>query len=483
MLATHIGDRRGHTFELSEFQSLVITTVRNAPVRLRDLATVRVEVKPLPPKKAPKAELIRDSGGNHGLRLTEKEAEALGIQSGEAKRATKPLSLPPQIGTVNFDNDRVFVLRARYGGELVELRQVADNSDPAAKENRLRPLRPGDRVKQGEVLAVVWSKELGEKKAALFDAIRALRLSKELLERYQKLYEDGTIPLATLKAQEKKVQADSAAVLTAKRSLKLLKAADGEITEIEDEANKSDLKVAPKVDVKKWAEYRITAPRLSSDPNVEFTVVERNVGIHDVIDPASSPATFKLADLSRLQLWVSPSEDALSLLRGRLRREEKRTWRITFQADRPGTKALELPIARLDHAPDSTTILAVGYLPNKEGKYRVGQFMTATILIDPEPDTVIVPPSAVHEDEGETLVFVERDAKKREYLLRRVAVAGRFQEGVAVRSKLTGQDEELSKAEAARGRRLLQPLLPGERVLTSGVVELTAALETLLRRQ
>ena len=49
-----------------------------------------------------------------------------------------------------------------------------------------------------------------------------------------------------------------------------------------------------------------------------------------------------------------------------------------------------------------------------------------------------------------------------------------------IRSKLTPEEEKLSADEVARNRRPIEPLQPGEVVLTRGVVELTAALEELV---
>jgi hypothetical protein len=79
--------------------------------------------------------------------------------------------------------------------------------------------------------------------------------------------------------------------------------------------------------------------------------------------------------------------------------------------------------------------------------------------------------------EGESLVFVQTDAKKHEYTLRRVPVVERFKEFTFVRTKLTKRDREISEAEQIRGHRPIQPLLPGERVVTLGIVQLTAALD------
>ncbi len=59
------------------------------------------------------------------------------------------------------------------------------------------------------------------------------------------------------------------------------------------------------------------------------------------------------------------------------------------------------------------------------------------------------------------LVFVEKDAKTREYLLRRVRVTRPFKDVVSVPGKLTKEDQEFSRTEIAKGRRSIQPLFAG----------------------
>jgi cobalt-zinc-cadmium efflux system membrane fusion protein len=423
------------------------------------------------------AALRQKLGPKYGLRLTAEAAAGLG-EAAAAYTPTEPRPLPPRVGTVNYDNDRLFILQSRFQGEVGVLKELRETGTPTA----FRPLRYGDRFSQGELLAVVWSKDLGTVKAALVDAICALRLSKDQLVRYEKLYRDGAIPLAVYKAQERQVQGDSGSVLTAKRTLKMWRLTDSEIKEVEDEANKIiDLKLVRNADYeKKWAEVYITIPKVASDPKFELTLVEKNVNLHQMVDPTT--VMFKLADLSRLTVWVQPPEEDLPLLQDRMERGARLKWEIQFQSDPPGTRPQELDIALIcpSYDPNVHTPMLMGYLPNKDNRRRIGQFVTATIFVDPDPDTVEIPTNAINDVEGQTLVWVEKDAKKREYVLRRVAVEHCFEKKTIVRSKLTEKDKQLSEIERARGRRPIEPLLPGERVLTDRVVELTAALDNLV---
>ena len=234
-------------------------------------------------------------------------------------------------------------------------------------------------------------------------------------------------------------------------------------------------------DEKEWAKVEIRVPWFGNDKERRLVVVEKNTNLGDMLDPIASPPLFKLADISRLTIWVQPAEEYLPLLRERLNKGLPVYWHIRIQSEGPDAKPLELPILQIAKAidPNLYTPMVIGYLPNEEQKYIVGQFATATIFVPPDPDTVEIPTSALNEVGGESLVFVETNAKKRQFTARRVAVVHRFKDVTIVRSKLTDEDIRLSGVEQAKGRRPLEPLLPDERVVGRGIVEMTTCLDTL----
>jgi multidrug efflux pump subunit AcrA (membrane-fusion protein) len=442
------------------------------------------------------AAFVRDSKGNTGLRLSDEAYRALRITPIEVKPAKEPRALPPQVGFVNYDNDRLFIIRSRFPGELAEVRQVQDLEASISPTQR-RPLSSGDRVKQDDLLAVVWSQSLGAAKAALVDAIGSLRLSEDAFDRARKLFSEGNLALGSFKQYERQVQLDTNAMLTAERSLRFWKLTEKELDDIKAEAKNiaQEKKIRLLDDEMKWARVELRVPVYKvdpndpkkPDPNIELTVVEKNTNLNDMVDPTNSGPLFKLADLTRLSLWVQPPVEYLSLLQERLngRAGKPMKWKIRFQGGQANAPELELNISKIGHSIDANqhTGMIFGYLPNPDGKYRPGQLVTATIFLPPDEDSVEMPTDALNEVEGQSLVFVERDAGKREFIMRRVAVVRRFKEFTFVRSKLTPEEEKYSQAEVKRGKLPLQPLLPGERVITRGVVELTAALDELSTRE
>lgn len=431
------------------------------------------------------AEFFCDDKGHTGLRFTEEALIGLGVTPVAARLPSEPRALPPQIGTTQYDNDRLFQIRSRFPGEVAWFKEFPDTDTPFTPTTT-RPLRYGDRVKQGDKLVVVWSQALGQAKANLVDAISNLRLSSVTLDDQRKLFNQGAIPLAVLRASERQEQLDRNALHTAERSLKTWKLTEKEIAEIKSEAEKIAIerekgRVKSVDDEMKWAWVEMYAPKFSQDPNRDLVVVEKNTHLNDMLDPIASPPILKLADLSRLTLWVQPHEEYLPLLRERLEKKIPVRWQIQFQSEPPQTKPLDLPVVQIAPSLDPTmhTPMVFGYLPNEERKYFIGQFVTATIYVDPDPDTVEIPTAALNEGEGQSLVFVQTNPKRREFTARRVSVVHRFKDVSIVRSKLTEQDLNYSVVERAKGKRPLEPLLPGEQVVTRGVMEMTVCLDTL----
>jgi cobalt-zinc-cadmium efflux system membrane fusion protein len=435
--------------------------------------------KPVP------AELLPLKNGELGLRLSKEAIASLDLQPHEVETAVKTRALPPLIGTVNYDNDRMFIIRPRFAGAIEEIKQVPDSEYPQG-EKKLRPIRWGDSVKQGETLAILWSRDLGEKKAALVDAICALDLSSRQKEEQKKAVEKGAFPLVTYLATVRQVQADRGALLTAERTLRMWKLPEAEIQEIRNEAKFIiDLKKERTPEEEKnWARAEIPVPHFMKDASRQLVIVEKNAQLGELADPARDMPLFKLADLSRLQIWVHPPEEYLPVLRDKLKEGPGALkWDIRFQSESAQTTALQqLPVTRvsLSLEPNQHTPMLTGYLDNPDGKYLIGQFVTATIYVPPPPHTVEVPTDAINHLNGQELVFVQNPKAKDEFLLRRVSVVQSYKQMSLVRSKLTPEEEKLAESQKSKGEfPVLQALQPGEHVITRGVVELTAALEEL----
>jgi cobalt-zinc-cadmium efflux system membrane fusion protein len=274
--------------------------------------------------------------GKLGLRVNAEAIKATEIKSVEVKPALEPRPLPSQAGLVQYDSEHLFPIRARFPGEIGEFLKVIESTGPT----QYRPIRFGDRVKQGDVLAVIWSKDLGEKKAALVDAIVNLELSQDNLNRQNEAFKSASISVATVRASENQVAKDKNAVQTAESTLLMWKVPKEDIEKIKEEAKRlKDEKKARNPDQEKhWARIEVPVPRFCDDPNRELVIVTKDTNQGDMVDPSREPPLFRLADLSRLQVWVYPPAEYLPRIREQLDRGRNIKWLVRFLDDPPDTR-------------------------------------------------------------------------------------------------------------------------------------------------
>jgi cobalt-zinc-cadmium efflux system membrane fusion protein len=455
------------------------------------------------PVSQPSHELVRDAQGRlvkpYTLRLSPTTVQGLQVRSEEVKKASN-LTLPPQTGTLGYDTDRLYSLRSRFQGEVIRMGEFLEDTgvaSPSEKRLKKRPLGPGDPVKKGETLAVIWSKELGDRKVALVSALLTLNVDQETLKRQEEIYLKGSLPEATYRASKSKVELDLTAVNAAEASLGISRLTPDEIEEIRKEARVVQKRLQGKPEtpeqrktrlteeLRKWAKVILVAPR-------DGVIVEKNTNVNDMVDPSRDPPLFRIADLRQYLININFQEEYLPLLEplmGSPGQSDLR-WKVRLEAglDLP---ALDLPILRIAPSldPSQHTAVVVGRIANpvvdSQGRTRrlvVGQFVTATMQVPPGSDVVDMPTNALNDVDGESLVFVQRDPAKADFELRRVVVVRRSKDVTQVRSKLTPEEQTKSGEEVRQGRRPLGTLQVGDHVVTRGITEMTDALADLVAK-
>jgi cobalt-zinc-cadmium efflux system membrane fusion protein len=103
---------------------------------------------------------------------------------------------------------------------------------------------------------------------------------------------------------------------------------------------------------------------------------------------------------------------------------------------------------------------------------RGGQYCTATVNIPPPDDVVEIPVDALYDDGKQSVVFIQPDAAKLQFTMRRVQVTHRFDRTVFVRKTPIPKEEQLTAIEAEEGLLPQEPIRPDERILEAGVMEL-----------
>jgi cobalt-zinc-cadmium efflux system membrane fusion protein len=376
-------------------------------------------------------------------------------------------------GTTALDPINVRRVKARFNAEVTKVEEI-EVRDPQSDQTTKRELRPGDRVEAGKTILEVWSVEVGAKKSDLADAIVQLRLDEQRVKERFELWKNGLLPLDTLNQTRRDVVADQNNLDRAERTLKVWRVPQSEIDEVRDEAEKAFQRngVRDRKKEEQWARSAIVAP-------ISGVVVERNVGVGEYVAD-NTVNLFTIADVDRMLVMAYPSGDRLPELVDPKRKKLRWTIKTT------GIEPMDSPIEEVSYIldPNQRTPVVKGYIPNPGRVLRAGQFVQAEIRLKAPADVVEVPLTALAEDGRQSFVFVQAAPDKHEYTMRRVQVVQRFDDKAYVRSKLTDEERKpLTKEEQALGLMPRQPLEPGDAILTSGVLELRAALEDLASKE
>jgi cobalt-zinc-cadmium efflux system membrane fusion protein len=388
--------------------------------------------------------------GKDAISLPPELAANLGIQTCAIETSSSPVMLEMS-GTLMLDADRLSHVHARFPGEIVEL-GAGDGHSPAVSF--------GQRVRKGQLLAVIWSRDLGEKKSDLIDALSQLRVDEDSLSRISKAAAEGSVPERILRDNERKVEADRIAVSRAVRTLQSWRISKEEIDHVRAEADRLARARTPDREemVAQWAKLEVLAP-------LDGTIIERNVALGDLVD--TNIDLFKVADLSRLRVVAHAYEEDLPSLDAV--KDNRRAWLVTVGS---GPDAATRP-GRFDQVgciidPNQHTAMVMGWVDNPDGRLRVGQFVTVQLEIPPPKSEVVIPAAALCEEGGRTTVFLHPEGTQ-EYVRCQVIVSRRCGDKVYLRSQVTAEERQ-------RG---LKPLPAGQLVVRSRIAQLTASLNEM----
>ena len=389
-------------------------------------------------------------GDSPGLLLSREVPAALGIHSAPSTSASeaRTLELP---GTLILDANRLSHIHARFCGEVV---QVGGDPD---RDERIDVNEP---IRKGQLLAVLWCRDLGEKKSELVDTLSQLRVDQQTYDQVQKSSSDGAIPDRTLREAKRRLETDLIARDRVLRTLELWRVTKGEIDALYAEADRQvRTGERPHAEaINDWARFEIRAP-------LDGVLLERNVAKGDLVDTTLD--LFKIADLTRLRVVAYAYEEDLPALDAIP--ENQRRWTVAVEAE--GGESLSGGFDRISKIidPNQHTALVMGWVDNKGGRYRIGQFVTVTVELPSAKGEVALPATALIDEGRQQIVFVQPDGKAPRYFPRRIAVSRRTAATLFVRN-------QLSSAERARG---FLPLKPGELVVSSGAVQLFDTLKRL----
>jgi cobalt-zinc-cadmium efflux system membrane fusion protein len=440
---------------------------------------------PKPTRQLATIELV--PGKPHTVAIPESVRRSLGIRrngqdvlaKAEVPRQMRPLVLP---GSTALDPARIMRIRARFApAEVVSIKLVDEPQKYPPTTPRQHELRPGDEVKAGQELATFFSPDVGNKKNDLFEAIVQLRLDQVILDKAEKA--GGSLPEIYLWNARRNVDTDRSAVRRAKNTLKTWNIADEDIQAVEKEALQLSVVEGRRQEIKEaeWAEKHNQWARVVLRTPDDGVVIERNVSKGEtVVDNTIN--LFTLAKVDQLAVVANCPEDDLPEFY-RLPEDQKKWTVQTVGAS--SARGVEGTIDEVGWLidPNQHTAVIKGYIPNSGGKIRAGQFVSATVQLLPPEGVVEIPTEAVVEDGKQSVVFVQTDAAAQHYNLRRVEVVSRHEKTVLVRAREFEPEERLTEEERKENLLPREPLSENDKVLTSGVLELKAALTELEARR
>ena len=367
-------------------------------------------------------------------------ADRMKLQTCVAASPSKPIPLPPFQGVLALDNDQLSRVHSRFAGEVVEIGHSTDGSDPT--------LRVGDRVQKGDLLAVVWSTDLGQKKSELVDAVGKLHAEEALRDRLKSLFDGGAGSGRSYRDAEKDVQARLVEIASVERTLRTWRLSDEDIASIRAEVEHLAERAPGKDDRNDWARVEIRAP-------MSGVILEKNVVVGDIVDTTTD--LFKIGQMSHLVVWAHVYEEDLPLLEAC---PKPISWTISPPSN-PGasfTGTLGKISSVID--PVQHTALVCGKVDNSRGELKIGQFVTVSIQVPPSNHELRLPATALVENGWHSVVFVRPDEKESRFVRQQVHVVRRLRDEVFVQIAETG-------------------LRPGDVVVTAGALMLQNAMDQL----
>lgn len=282
----------------------------------------------------------------------------------------------------------------------------------------------GDEVKPGEVMAVLESRELASGKAEYLSARERVTLAQATFEREKSLW-------------ERKISAEQD-YLEAKQGLAEAQIA---LREAEQELHaigfsEDYLAKLPTHSDAGLTRYEVPAPFAG-------TVIEKHVTLGEAVE--ADAGIFVVADLTSVWADFNVHQRDLPLVR------TGQTVRIRTGEGMPETEATVAYVGPVVGT-ETRTAVARAVLPNPDGTWRPGQYVTGTVAVEQQTVPLLVPKTAIHNVEGKPSVFVETD------------------EGFKPAPVTVGRSSETHQE-------IVEGLQPGQRYAATGGFVLKAALQ------
>lgn len=285
------------------------------------------------------------------LVLNEQQIQAAGIQLAKAqpRQISSVLSLP---GEVRFDEDRTSHIVPRAAGVVESVR-----------------VNLGQKVKQGELLAVIASQQISDQRSELAASERRVELARTTFQRERQLWQDKISAEQDYLLARQTLQEAEIALNNARQKMNAL---------------------SGRAVLVGGNRYELRAPFAG-------VVVEKHLGVGEVVSETS--AAFTLSDLS--QVWVTFGVFPKDLNKVQVGRPVKVS-STEMGTDVMGTVAY---VGNLLGEQTRTAMVRVN-VPNPDDSWRPGLFVAVQVATDTYSAPVTVPVEAIQTVEDKPSLFV-----------------------------------------------------------------------------
>lgn len=357
------------------------------------------ESKPAKPDGKPAVILMDDER----IKLAEIELRAAG-PAPIARRVTVP-------GTIVPDAGRIAHVSVKISGTVAELRKNI-----------------GDDVVKDELLAVLESREVADAKSEYLAARLSNELQQDLTARDKSLWEGRAVPEQQyIKSRNAAAQSEMRLGI-ARQKLMALGVTESEVTSLPQAADGT------------LRSQNIRAP-------ISGRIAERKVEQGTAVGRDNlETELFVIVDLSRVWVELSVASTDLPLVR------EGQSVDVALRGI-PETGAAKIVFVSPLLDKDTRAARVVASLPNPDGRWRPGSFVTAGIAIERRDVTVAVPFAAIQTIDGHKIVFVRtKDGfEKRDVVLgRRDGAIVEIASGLAAGETVAASNTFSLKAELSK---------------------------------
>lgn len=237
----------------------------------------------------------------------------------------------------------------------------------------------GDSIRAGETLAILESRELADLKSAYLTTQEQQALAQSIFNREADLRQKNITSEQEYLQAKQDLAAAKIATRAAAQNLRALGLSDTAITQL------------PNAPGATFTQYAITAP-------FDGTIIERHISLGEVIN--DDAAAFVVADLSTVWVDLQIYPKDLPFVRA--------GQPVVISAT-PGIPEAQGTIAYMGPVigEQTRTALARVVLPNPDGHWRPGLFVTADITVERQEVSLLVPETALQTVEERPTVFVE----------------------------------------------------------------------------